>query len=339
MTNDFEGKHSQFVSREEIPGMLSEVKISHASVSLPEIIGRMNDLFTRQKESSHTAFLISDFQKGTACFENIKTDSSVHYVMVPLESIRQDNLFIDSVWFSAPVHRTGQAVRLIVKIRNCGSEKLEKVPLRLSINNTQKSVTSFTIEPAQTVEITLPYTEGASGFQLGSLEVTDYPVIYDDIFYFSYTISDHINVLSIYGRSPNLYLKSLFSSDSVFNLSAYTANQVDYSSFSKHNLILISGIDELASGLAGELRSFLERGGSVCIFPPENSVSETYNTFFSSIGTSFLGKPDTMKQRVTNYPTELHVKNPKESTAPMELKAEQKVAERIKDFYYENSKK
>ena len=304
MTNDFEGKHSQFVSREEIQGMLSEVKISHASVSLPEIIGRMNDLFTRQKESSHTAFLISDFQKGTACFENIKTHSSVHYVMVPLESIRQDNLFIDSVWFSAPVHRPGQAVRLIVKIKNCGSEKLENVPLRLSINSTQKSVTSFTVEPAQSVEIALPYTEGDSGFQLGSLEVIDYPVIYDDIFYFSYTISDHINVLSIYGRSPNLYLQSLFTSDSVFNLSAYTANQVDYSSLSKHNIILISGIDELASGLAGELRSFLEKGGSVCIFPPEKSGAETFNTFFSSIGTSFLGRPDTMKQRVASIDIE-----------------------------------
>ena len=303
-TNDFEGKHAQFVSREEFSGMLREVKITHASVNLRDVISRQNDLFARQRERSHTSFLISDFQKSTAGFEFIKPDSSTHYVLVPLESLGQNNLFIDSVWFTSPIHRPGQAVKLMVKIRNYGNEKLEKIPLRLTINNIQRSVTSFSIDPSRPAEISLPYTEDKNGFQLGRLDVTDYPIVYDDKFYFSYHITDEINILSIYGKSPNLYLKSLFASDSVFNFRAYTANQVDYGSFSKQNLILISDIDEMASGLANELKLFLQKGGSVCIFPSGNSRNETYNTFFSSIGSSSIGKPDTMKQRVASLDIE-----------------------------------
>ncbi|MCX6283438.1 MAG: BatA domain-containing protein [Bacteroidetes bacterium] len=304
ITNDFEGKHAQFVSREEFLGMLREVKITHASVELKEVISRQNDLFSRQKEGSHTSYLISDFQKSTARFENLHQDSSAFYILAPVEASRQNNLYIDSIWFTSPVHRPGQTVKLIVRIRNCGKDKLEKIPLRLVLNNIQKSVTSFDIDPSQSVEIALPYQEEKNGFQLGSLELSDYPITYDDIFYFTYTITEDIHVLSIYGRSPNLYLKTLYSSDSIFNYRTYQANQVDYRSLNEQNLILISGLDDLASGLANELKSFLERGGSVFIFPPESSKYQTYNTFFSSIGGCSFGVPDTVKQRISSLDLE-----------------------------------
>jgi len=304
VTNDFEGKHLPFVSREEFLDMLREVKITHASVDLHEIIRRQNDIFSRQKAGMHILFLISDFQKSTTDIENIRPDSSVHYVLVPVKSVKQNNLFIDSIWFTTPVHRQGQAVKLQARIRNCGSDKVEKIPLRLILNNIQKSVTSFNIDPDQSAEISLPYTEDNSGFQLGRLDITDYPIVYDDMFYFTYNISNEIKVLSIYGKSPNACFKSLFTSDSIFNYRAYAANQVDYGSFNKQNLILISGMDELASGLADELKLFLGKGGSVCIFPSENSVNQSYNTFFASLGTSTLGNPDTVKQRVTSLDVE-----------------------------------
>jgi len=304
VTNDFEGKHIPFFSREEFLGMLREVKITHVSVNLHEILRRQNDVFSRQKERIHTLFLISDFQKSTADFENLRPDSSTHYILVPIESIKQNNLFIDSIWFTTPIHRQGQAVKLKIRIRNCGSDKPEKIPLRLILNNLQKSVTSFSIDPDQSAEISLPYTEDKSGFQLGRLDITDYPITYDDMFYFTYNISGEIKVLSIYGKTPNPWLKSLYASDSIFIYRTDAANQVDYGSFNKQNLILISGIDELASGLANELKLFLENGGSVCIFPPENSVNQTFNTFFASLGTSTLGNPDTVKQRVTSLDVE-----------------------------------
>ncbi len=304
ITNDFEGRHAQFTPREEFLGMLREVKITHTSVGLQEVISRQNDLFSREKEGLHTSYLISDFQKSTARFENLRRDSSAYYILAPVESSKQNNLFIDSIWFASPVHRPGQAVKLLVRIRNCGSDKLEKIPLRLVLNNIQKSVTSFNIDPSQSVDISIPYKEEKNGFQLGSLQLTDYPIIYDDIFYFTYNIAEEINVLSIYGKSPNHYLKTLFTSDSIFNYRTCQANQVDYSSFNKQNLILISGLDDLASGLASELKLFLERGGSVCIFPPENSEYQSYNAFFSSVGGGSFGIPDTLKQRISSLDIE-----------------------------------
>jgi len=304
LTNDFEAKHSQFVNREEFLGMLRDVKISHTSVNLANVISRQSDFFIHQEKNSHISFLISDFQKSTTDFNNIKPDSSIHYLLVPLESTNPNNLFVDSLWFDTPVHRPGQAVKLIVRIKNCGDARIENIPLRLTINNIQKSVTSFSIAPSLSTEISLNYTEGKNGFQLGRLELTDYPVVYDDIFFFAYHITEEIRVLSIYGTTPDPNLLSLFSSDSVFNYHNCNLTQVDYGSFDKQNLILVSGINELASGLAGELKSFLEKGGSVCIFPPENTVNESYNTFFTSLGTSVMGKADTTRQRIASLDLE-----------------------------------
>jgi len=304
VTNDFEGKHLPFLSREEFLGLLREVKITHNSVNLHEIIRRQNDIFARQNESNRIQYLISDFQKSTADFENLRPDSLTNYILVPVVSIKQNNLFVDSVWFATPAHRLGQAVNLKVRIKNCGSDKLEKIPLRLTVNNVQKSVTSFTTDPGQSTEISLPYTEDKNGFQLGRLDITDYPVVYDDMFYFTYNIAGSLNILSIYGKSANPCLQSLYASDSVFSFSSSQSDNVKYTSLSNQNLILISGMDELASGLASELTRFLEKGGSVCVFPPENPSKQSFNAFLTSVGAPVLGNQDTVKQRVASLDIE-----------------------------------
>jgi len=304
VTNDFEGKHLPFLSREEFLALLREVKITHNSVSLHEIIRRQNDIFAKQIEANRIQYLVSDFQKSTTDFENLKPDSLTDYILVPVVSVKQNNLFVDSVWFPTPAHRLGQAVKLNVRIRNCGSDKLEKIPLRLTVNNLQKSVTNFSTDPGQSAEISLPYTEDKTGFQLGRIDITDYPVVYDDMFYFTYNIAGSLNVLSIFGKSPNPYLQSLYTSDSIFSFRSSQANQVEYSSFNKQSLILISGMDELASGLANELKAFLERGGSLCVMPPENPSVRQLNAFLTSVGAPNLGNPDTVKQRIASLDIE-----------------------------------
>lgn len=304
MTNDFESRHSQFVSREEFLALLKEVRISYASVNLKDIINRQKDFFSKQKEGNCVSFIISDMQKSTTGLTNLRPDSSAHYIIVPVESNKQNNLFIDSAWFATPVHRPGEAVKLVVRIKNCGSERLEKIPLRLTINNNQKAVTSFSIDASGSAEIPLPYTEEKSGFQLGRLEIADYPVTYDDIFYFSYVISKEINVLNIYGKTPDHFFSSLFSLDSIFHFQQSTETQVDYNSFNKQNLIILNSIQDFSSGLSDELQLFLKKGGTVCVFPDVNNSNEKLNSFLKLSGAPIFGKNDTMKQRVASVDLE-----------------------------------
>jgi hypothetical protein len=304
MTNDLEGKYQQFVSRDEFLGMLKEVNISSATLRLSEIISRQNEVFSEQHDASPVVFLISDFQKSTSDLGNSKPDSLSRFVLVPVESLNRNNLYIDSIWFPSPVHRPGQTTKLNARVRNCGTESLEKIPLRLSVNNIQKAVTSFNIGPGQTIDITVPFTENFSGIQLGSLELTDFPVTYDDKFFFSYNIVSEIQVLSIYGNSENPYLKTLFATDSSFEFHSYQSSHIDYNHLNSQNLITISGINELSSGLSQELKFFLEQGGSIIIFPPDKQTLETYNQFLRSVGAATFGNLDTLKQRVASLDLE-----------------------------------
>ena len=298
MTNDLEGKHQQFVSRDEFLVMLRDVNISPATLRLSEVISRQNEVFTEQHDASPVVFLISDFQKSTADLDNAKPDSLGRFVLVPVESRKTDNLYIDSLWFPSPVHRPGQTTRLNARIRNCGSGTLEKIPLRLSLDNVQKAVTSFDIGPGQTMDITIPFTENSGGIQLGSLELTDFPVTYDDKFFFAYKIVSGIRVLSIYGNTENSYLRTLFTTDSSFSFQSYPSNHIDYNHLNSQNLICISGITDISSGLAQELKSFLEMGGSVIFFPPEKPPAPSYNQVLASMGAPVLQNPDSLKQRV-----------------------------------------
>jgi hypothetical protein len=298
MTNDLEGKHQQFVNREEFIGMLKEVQVSPATLQLSEVVSHQNEVFTEQHDASPVVFLISDFQKSTSDLDNVKPDSLSRFVLVPVESQKRDNLYVDSVWFPSPVHRPMQPAQLNARIKNCGRSSFEKIPLRLSINNVQKAVTSFNIGPGQTIDITVPYTENSGGIQSGSLELTDFPVTYDDNFFFSYGIQSEIRILNIYGNTENPFLRTLFTTDSYFVFDSYPSNQVDYNHLNSRNLICVSGINDISSGLAQELKSFLEQGGSVLIFPPEKQLSESYKKILGSIGAPVFGNLDTLKQRI-----------------------------------------
>lgn len=304
LTNDADGRFNQFVSKDEFLSELREVRISHLSSSLNDLSGRISDLPSKQKNSSQTCFIISDFQKSTVSFENLRTDSLVRFILVPVQGKSSPNLFVDSVWFDSPTHRKGQIVKLIARIRNSGNENLEKIPLRLIINNRQKAVSSFNAEAGKFADVSLPYMEDNSGFQYGKLEISDYPVVYDDKFYFSYPISESIHVLNFYDRVPDPYLTKLFSTDSIFNFRSAGLTLGGAGQMNQQNLIILSGITELSSGLALDLRSFAEHGGSVVIFPSESSDNQSVNDFLEMTGSPSFGALVNVSQRVSSLDLE-----------------------------------
>jgi hypothetical protein len=299
LTADFEGRHQRFVSIEEFRNSVEEVTISPVFRSLSDVIRRQEDLLTQNRGSNRSAYIISDFQKSSSNLENLKTDSSVSYFFVPVVAEKTNNLYIDTAWFDAPSQQAGQAVKLNVKIRNSSEDMLEKIPVRLVVNKIQKAVSSFSIDPSGTTIVTLPFTNNIQGIQYGTLEITDYPVIWDDKFYFSYPISSTIPLLCINGDKNNPFLDALFENDSTIQIKNVSINQLDYSSFVRFPLILLNGIEELSSGLSEELAKFIRQGGDILVFPSVKINTESYTSFLGALGLPSYSGLDTTKQVVS----------------------------------------
>jgi len=299
LTADFEGKHQRFVNRDEFRNLVEEVTVSPAFKPLSSIIQREEDLLKSVPGSNRSAYIISDFQKTSTDLFRVKPDTSISYFFIPVTAEKTSNLFIDSVWFDSPSQQAKQAVRMKIRIRNGGSEMLEKIPVKLSINKMQKAVASFSVNPNGETILTLPYTNNEQGIQYGVLEISDYPVTWDDKFYFSYPILPVIPVLSINGEKPNKYLSALFDNDSTIQLVNVLEKQLDYSSFARYPLIILNSIEKLSSGLSEELRKFLDRRGNLLIFPAPDMDMESYNAFLSSLNIPIFSGSDTTRLKVS----------------------------------------
>lgn len=304
LTNDFEGGHQRFCSREEFSRMVDEVQLSPESRNLSIVVQRQTDLLSGSRIQARDAFIISDFQKSFADLASVEPDSSAEWYLIPLAAEQRRNLYIDSISFESPVHRPGQMVRLKVHIVNSGEEPFEKVPVKLTINNIQKSAASFSVKAGSSAEILLSYTENDAGNQFGVLEIPDYPISYDDKFYFTYNIRAGIPVLCINGAGENSYLRTLFTSDSSFRLISTSPGKLDYNSLSSCSLVILNEMPEISTGLAQKCSEFVQAGGSLLVFPAEKMNRENINRFLTGLDLPQYSGIDTTHLDVTKIATE-----------------------------------
>ncbi len=309
VTNDFEGRHQQFVNREEFLKLVEDVQVSSSSKTISEIVSRQNDQLLEYHKMGKDVYLVSDFQKNTASLILAKPDSAISWFLVPIVAEKRDNLYIDTLFFLSPVHQPGQPVRLRARIHNSSNESLEKIPVKLIVNSVQKALTSFSVGANSTTEVTLPFTENTTGIQYGQLEIADYPIVYDDKFYFSYPILPSIPILCINEKTENTYLNALFDNDSSIRFSNSQVKQLDYSNLSSNALLILNGPEEISSGLSQELNRYVRAGGNIVIFPPQNGQTKSYNDFLTLFNLSGYLGIDTSRQRIAGINIESAVYN------------------------------
>ncbi len=132
------------------------------------------------------------------------------------------------------------------------------------------------------------------------IEINDYPVTFDDRFYFSFTVLKNIPVLSIEPADAMLptfaedhYLKKLFSTDSAFVFTEMDEGKIDYAAFANNRFIILNSLNSVSSGLATELKKFVDNGGSLLVLPGRNSQIETYNSLLNPLGLAGYGPAST----------------------------------------------
>ena len=293
LTNDFETIHQHFVSRDEFFEMMEKVSLSPAVKSISEVNKRQIELVDSKPEHDKSAYIISDFQKSISDINLLENDTSIHTFLIPVFSEMTNNLFIDSCWFESPVQQINSQVKLFVRIKNSSDVSYEKIPLKLLINNKQKALASFDIESGSSSEIPLIFTNYETGIQNAVLEITDYPITYDDKFYFSFSVSSEIRILCINSSKESIYLNSIYGNDSTFIFQNILEKSIDYSSLNNFNLIILNELDDISSGLSMEIKRFVENGGSTFIIPSSDSDLANYNIFLASLNTRELIRKDT----------------------------------------------
>lgn len=290
VTNDFEGKHRHFVGKEQFQTLVNELSIGATTRNLSEVSKHIQS-FSEAGSSRSVVFLISDYQKSFADFENMEPDSNSTYFMVPLAAQHNDNLYIDTIFFSAPVFQAGYDVTVTARIANDGEEKIEKLPVKLFINDHQRAIASVDIEAGEKQDVTLVFKIEEVGFVKGKIAITDYPLVFDDEFFFAFHAGDPLNVLCVNGKTENLFIRRLFAEDPQIQYEEVFETTVPYGRLSEFDFVILNEISELNETLMSELQDLGKQGGNVFIIPSEKANIEGYKEILTRYGFPFFDRP------------------------------------------------
>lgn len=298
LTNDFESRHQRLLSREQFADMVTAIKPSPAGKRLSEIIERQRDLLLHSGAPNRIIYLLSDFQKTTTDLASLTGDSTISLNCVHLVPQLADNIALDSCWFESPYRSKGKPDAIQVRIRNHSAKRFDNVPLKLSINETQRGLESISLGPDSTAERAVSFTTPEPGFHSGEIQLTDYPVVFDDLFYFSYRVTEKIRVMAISGNGENVFLNQLYGRNAAFEFTNTFDRQIDYTALSQQQLIILNGLQHISSGLTQELKKYTGNGGTVLVFPSLKADLESYRQFSGLLSAGVYQAPVVQQQKV-----------------------------------------
>nr|WP_199156942.1 BatA domain-containing protein [Pedobacter sp. ASV2] len=281
LTNDFEGKNQRLLNADGFLQALDDVKISASNRNLQQIINRQQNVLTGSVNKY--AFLISDFQKNISNGKVIQAKPEVQFAFMKLNATTLPNVAVDSVWALSPNHQPGASEKLVVQIRNYSEEDAKNIPLKLTLNNQQKGLSAITIPAGKVKRDTLNFSGLKSGWQKGVISIKDFPVTFDDTLSFSFKVNNNLPVLTINGAGDGNYIRALFNADPYFKLTENAESNVNYNNFSGYGLIVLNGLNNPSTGLAQQIKAYVNNGGSVVLFPDLDADIKNYNAFLSAL--------------------------------------------------------
>ena len=297
LNNNFSPRHQHFVSKEQLKEFIDENKISPAVKKISEVLTRANSFFSAADSGDYknTVYVISDFQKTTSDFKNTDKSFDTKVVLIPLQAESQNNLYIDSVWFENPSRMINQADELFVKITNKSDEEFHNIPLKLFINDTLKTLGSFNIKANSSTTQKLAFTNINTGIIRGKVEITDYPIIFDNDFYFSYNIDNEKKILTVGKPENEQYIDAVFENNDFFKLTYFSENNIKTSEIADFDILILNGLSSVSSGLIQETVNFVADGGNLIVFANADGNIESYNKLFNKLNVNYITSVDTTK--------------------------------------------
>ncbi len=311
LTNNLQQQHNRFYNKNEIMQLIADVEVTHNTLPMSTVQLRMQNLMDDLLlETRKNLFFISDFQKHTTDFNNFTPDTTLSYNLIPVPVNKAPNLYVDTCWFESPTHHLKQSEKLHTVIINNSDEDYYKVPVNFYINDSLEALASVDIEARAEKEVVLEYINNNTGYQKGRIEITDYPIVYDNELYLSYHVKESLNVLVIEQNTTvtSKNIRAIFRNDPYINLETAKTEKLQISTLGNFSAIMLNEPRQISTGLSDELAKFVANGGTLAIIPGQNIDNENYNTLLGKLNTPAINAADTVEIPIgdINYNHELY---------------------------------
>lgn len=299
ISNNFKGSDQRLLSKDEALQSIQDISFSPETKQISSVFDRQRDLLEKSAADIHLYYWISDFQRNTFDIQDITNVQNENVTAIPATLQKQKNISIDSICFSTPQRILNNSDTLLVVIQNHSSEEISNVPLSVELDGIQKAVSAVSLPGNGIATVPVAFSTTQTGFHYGSVRINDFPLVFDDVHYFAYTISEKINILNIIG-SEQQSIAQLFSEDPQYNFNTVNASSVSTEAIQSSNFIVVQGVQSLSPQLIGDLSSYIEQGGTAFLVPHSVSDLLSYNNLLGRCNSVQLGaKSNTALSAIT----------------------------------------
>ncbi len=284
LTNDMEARHQFFLDKDQISQYVDDIKVSPVPLDWTVLSSKMTRTLLSSGSDNLSAFAMTDWGIDEEQIESSALDSSVQWYLVPMQAVQESNVSIDTAWLISPIQAKGEDVEILVRITNRGEQDRENIRLRVEYLGQAKPVSTFDLPAGASITDTVSFRTAEAGIYDVLLQITDYPVQFDDRFHLSFSVPDQLSVLVLHDGQTDKYVRAAIESSSILSPSFQSVNNISYSSLADHALIIMQGLDAISTGLSSELKSYIGSGGHVLFIPSASGNLEQYNSFLASVG-------------------------------------------------------
>jgi len=291
-TNEMSGREERILNRMEALEKLDKIELSPLSRSISEVEQWQREILkkTQEAEEGQTKinyFIFSDFQRTKNPVIK-KSESNIWYYPTRLIAEKQGNIYVDSAWFTSPIHKAGKANELNIRVVNKSDEHIENLEVTADIGKYNKTI--FINAPAnQTTTTSVTYTDKTTGYKSGKITVVDEHVFFDDSYFLSYEVQERTNVLILNGADAIAGTKLVYDLDDYYVSKQKEITSVTKEDFAEQDLIIFNGANKMSSGIANYLVEFTKSGGSVALFPGREPEKNEWNQLLSVLKLPKIG--------------------------------------------------
>ncbi|HPF10305.1 MAG TPA: BatA domain-containing protein [Flavobacteriaceae bacterium] len=248
--------------------------VGYAPNQLPweTVFQKAAQLFSESKTAEKRLILVSDFQQqGPLPI----IDSLWNVDAVQLKPTVVNNLAIDTAYI---VSRNVNSLQLAVALSGTGDvPESTSVSLFKDQTLTAKTAVDFSEIPQNSVTFDI---EDPYGF-VGTLQIDDRYLQYDNALYFSLKKETKIKVLSI-NEGEAAFLQNLFDGEA-YDYLQERYNTLNFSIIPEQHFIVLNELKHIPVSLVTALSAYLEQGGSICIIPSKEATLSEYNTLLNAL--------------------------------------------------------
>jgi Aerotolerance regulator N-terminal len=273
ITNDFAAFSNSFKAKAEVIDYLSQVRLSSISRQASEIAARV-----LQRNTS--LFWLSDFQASTFGSGTF-LDSALATKLIPITFSKPSNVFIDTLYLENPFVIGGEKNSVKVQLRNQGEKRVEGLITKLFINEVQTSAVTVDMEPNSSQLVSFDLPGSLKGINRALVSFSDYPVSFDNEFYFTLNYSGKIRVIEIKSTTEVTPVERVFGNKELFSVASFQATNINYNLLSTADLIVVNQLDKIDPTLQAALTN-LKQTTSIVVVPGSRLDISSYRSFLGN---------------------------------------------------------